>query len=160
MKLQKHHIWPIGVVGALAINVIANVFVIRAANQPGTEVVERDYYRKAVAWDSTLAQREQSAALGWTLDAALARLAPGRALVSVTLAGPDGAPLPGAEVDVEAIHNLDAGHPVRGRLAATGGGYGAELPMVPSGLWELRFEVRHEGRTFTTTMRRECPRPT
>ncbi len=155
--IKREHLWPIGVVVALAVNVAANVVIIRAANQPQSEVVESDYYRKAVAWDSTLAERDRSAALGWHVDASIARLAPGRARVAVTLADSSGAPVTGADVSVTAIHNLAAGLPVTAHLAADASGYAAELPLVHSGLWELRLAVKHGADRYQTSMRRECP---
>lgn len=154
--IKREHLWPIGVVVALGVNVVANVVIIRAANQPQSEVVESDYYRKAVAWDSTLAERDRSAALRWRVDASIARLAPGRARVAVTLADSTGAPLTGADVTVTAIHNLSAGTPVTARLAADAAGYAGELPLVHSGLWELRLAVKHGAARYETSLRREC----
>ncbi len=155
--IKREHLWPIGVVVALAVNVAANVVIIRAANQPQSEVVESDYYRKAVAWDSTLAERDRSAALGWRVDASMVRLAPGRARVAVTLADSSGAPLTGADVTVTAIHNRSAASPVTAHLAADAAGYAAELPLVHSGLWELRLTVKRGAERYETSLRRECP---
>ncbi len=155
--IKREHLWPIGVVVALAVNVVANVVIIRAANQPQSEVVEPDYYRKAVAWDSTQSALARGRALGWRIDASLARLAPGRARVTVTLVDSLGAPIPDADVQVSAIHNLAAATPVTARLAAAGAAYAAELPLAHSGLWELRVQATHGAGSFSTSLRRECP---
>lgn len=155
--IKREHLWPIGIVAALATNVIFTVVTIRLANQPGTEVVEADYYRKAVAWDSTSAIRDASAKLGWTLDAAITPTAPSRARLAVTLADDAGAPIEAANVKVTAIHNRRAEHPVTATLARDARGYGADLPLDRPGLWELRFEVRRGTEVFTSTLRRERP---
>lgn len=155
--IQREHLWPIGLVAALATNVIFTVITIRLASQPGAEVVEPDYYRKAVAWDSTSAVRDASAKLGWTLEAAITPSAPARAHLVVTLADRAGAPIEAADVRVTAIHNRRAEFPVTATLTRDARGYGADLPLDRPGLWELRFEVRRGTDVFTSTLRRERP---
>jgi hypothetical protein len=150
-------LWPIAIVAVLALTVIGNVFVIVAANGRDAAVVEPDYYRKALAWDSTLAQRARDQDLGWRLDARLAPLgADGRARLEARLAGRDGAPIADARVHVVAVHNREARAPRTATLAPVAGGYAAELPLARAGLWELRFDVRRGGERFTATLRREA----
>jgi nitrogen fixation protein FixH len=147
-------LWPVAVVAVLAITVATNVAVLIAAHAPDAAVAEPDYYRKAVAHDSTLAERARSDALGWT---AAARLTPGAdcETVDVAIAAPDG-PIDGAQVDVECIHNLDPTHPLRLTLAATGGGrYAALAPPMHNGLWELRITARRGAERFSTSLRTE-----
>lgn len=155
--IKREHLWPIGLVAALAVNVIFTVITIRLASQPGAIDAEPDYYRKAVAWDSTAALRERSARLGWTLDAAITPVASTRARLAVTITDGAGAPLESADVRVVAIHNRSAGHPVEGRLVGAAGDYAAELPLDRPGLWELRFEVKRGTDVYLSTLRRERP---
>jgi hypothetical protein len=151
--------WPAAVIGVLAATVVANAFLLYEASGPGAAVVEPDYYRKAVAWDSTLAQQARDQALGWRLTATLGPLdARGVSRLFVTLADAGGRPLAGAAIRVEAVHNRDAGHPRHAVLAAVPGGYGVDLPLAWSGLWELRFEARHAGRLFTAVRRGDVGR--
>ena len=51
----------------LALTVAGNLWVMRIANADPSFSVEPDYYRKAVDWDSTMAQRARNEALGWQL---------------------------------------------------------------------------------------------
>ena len=152
---MKSKVWPLGVALVLALTVGLNLWVYRLASAPDAAVVEPDYYRKAVAYDTTLAERRASDALGWRLDAALGLPdATGAAPLTVRLAGPDGAPLDGARVRVRAVHNLIAGHAVEGALAPAGAGvYAASLPLRLRGLWELDFEIDRGGDRFTPTLR-------
>jgi len=156
--MRAARLWPLAVSAVLALTVGANVLLFRAAHDRNAAAVEPDYYRKAVRWDSTMAEERASAALGWHADAGLGPLARAGAQLTVRLAGPGGAPIEGATVTVTAIHNLDALHHVNARLAPLGGGvYGARLPLRHAGLWELRVEAARGGERFRVTLRRDAP---
>jgi hypothetical protein len=155
--MNAARMWPIAIVGVLAVTVGANVWILYEANHdPNASALESDYYRKAVAWDSTMAQADRDSALGWRLDATPGTLDPAGTVVAVTLADRGGVPLAGARIALVAIHNLEAAH----ELFATGvtGGDGrvvVRLPMHHAGLWELRFDVRHGADRFTSILRRD-----
>lgn len=158
MRIRPEAWWPIAIVGVLAATVGANVVIYFAAAGPHAAVVEPDYYRKAVRWDSTMAQRQRNADLGWRLDAALGDVGRDGAVLDVNLLDAEGRPVEGAEISVEALHNADGAHPVSGRLAPAGRGrYAATLPLRHAGLWELRFDVAGRGAHFTSTLRRDAP---
>jgi nitrogen fixation protein FixH len=147
-------------VGVLALTVGANVAVFVAARDPHAAAIEPDYYRKAVAWDSTLAEERRSEALGWRLDAQLLDAARDGARLRVRLADRDRRPLEGARVSVEAIHDLEADVRVRGVLAPHEPGvYEARLTLRHAGEWELRFDVRRGADRFATSLRREAVWP-
>ena len=149
-------LWPIAVIGALVVTVVANVVLLLAANDPGDRaVVEPDYYRKAVAWDRTMAQEAVNDSLGWSVEAALEATA-GGPVVRARVADRGGKPLTGARVSVVGIHNLVAGSPVEGPLRETApGDYEAALPFRRAGLWELRFLVKHGHESLTAQVQRE-----
>ncbi len=148
-------LWPVAIVGVLVVTVAANGVLLLAANDRRAASIEPDYYRKAVAYDSTIAQEHRDAELGWRLDAALAPARDG-ATARVQLSDASGAALAGATVRVEAIHNADPGHPVRAELVARSPGeYQGALRLRHRGLWELRFEVTHGAERFTADLRRE-----
>jgi nitrogen fixation protein FixH len=156
--LKPAALWPLAVIGALVVTVAANVVILVVANDSDRAVVEPDYYQKAVAWDSTMAQDRRNVSLGWRIRATLSPAAQG-ARLRADLLDRDGALLPGASVHVEAIHNADAGRPVEGRLReSVGGVYVAELPFRHAGLWELRFTADRNGDHFTEGLRRELSR--
>jgi FixH len=150
--------WPIALAGVLGVTVIANVFLLYAANDRNAAVVEPDYYRKAVAWDSTAAQLGVDAALGWSIDA---RFDPidvhGDAQLHVRVTDRDGMPLAGARIVCTGIHNLDAGHrPEADGTADTLGEAALPFRHVRPGLWELRFVVTHGTDRFTGSLRRDA----
>lgn len=152
-------LWPVAIVGVLAVTVAANFALLRWASGPEAAAIEPDYYGKAVRWDSTLAERAHDAALGWRIDATLGAPAPGGMPLTVRLAGAGGEPLAGATITVEAIHNAEPARRPRVAVRETRrGGYAATIPLARAGLWELRFDVRHGGEHFTATLRREAGR--
>jgi nitrogen fixation protein FixH len=148
--------WPLALAGVLGVTVVANGLMLWAASGPGSAVIERDYYRRAVGWDSTMAIARSSAALGWRVEADLLGSAAGGAVLRVALADRDGHPLPDARVLVTAIHNLEAARPTV--IEAQSGPDGVattRLPLDRPGLWELRLDVRRRGDRFQTTVRRD-----
>lgn len=160
MRFSPARLWPAALVAVLAITVLANVVIFRLANDPVGLSVEPDAYARAVAWDSTAAERDASGALGWS---AVARLdaVPGGARVVVELRDRAGAPVRGARVRVEAIHN-DLARRFEGALpaAASGpdGAYAAVLPLPHAGLWELRLHAAQGDARFVTSLRAELGR--
>jgi hypothetical protein len=85
-------LWPIAVVSVLAVTVAANVVLLVQAGDPDAAGIEPDYYRRAVAWDSTLAQERRNISLGWQLAAELGVATPAGTPLIVRLTGPDGVP--------------------------------------------------------------------
>jgi len=158
--MRAAKLWPIAIVGMLAVNVLATGVLMWAANDDEANAIEPDYYRKAVAWDSTVAARRHGAELGWRLDASIGALgADGTAAVAVTLADSTGAPLEGAAVTLEAIHNAHARHPLRAALPSAGAGrYEARVPLRWAGRWELRLEIARDGVRVPVSVRREAVR--
>jgi nitrogen fixation protein FixH len=143
-------------IAVLAITVAANVWLLAAANDPGASAVEPDYYRQALAWDSTAALAEASARLGWAVDAAIGPLdREGRARLEVRLADRGGQPVRGAAVRVVAISNLESLRHVVTPLAAEADGYAAIADLRHRGLWELRVEAVRDTETFAAHLRRD-----
>lgn len=153
--IRPERLWPVGIVAVLAVTVAANLVLLWAANQPGGAAVEPDYYRKALAWDSTKAIAARSDSLGWRLDAQLVPAAGGRTRVEASLLDRGGQPVRDVKLSVEAIHNLDPAHPVRAALAPDGPGFATTARLPHPGLWELRFIATRGGARFVTTLRRE-----
>ena len=151
--------WPIGIVGVLAVTVAANIALMVVARDPNAYVVEPDYYRKGVNWDSSMAQARASVALGWQVDAALRDWTPAGTTLVVQLADSTGAPLTGAKVQVELINNVTPEAPVHASPAEVGGGrYQARVPLARPGLWELRLVARRGRALFASDLRRDLAR--
>jgi nitrogen fixation protein FixH len=150
--------WPIGIVTVLATTVAANIWVMRIASSDPSFAIEPDYYRKAIAWDSTLAQARQDSILGWRLTPELRVVAAtGRARLSAILTDSTGAPISGAVVKVSALPVARANEVHELTLAAAGAGeYAAQLDSRREGRWELRFDVRAGSTRFTEVARVEA----
>jgi hypothetical protein len=149
--------WPWGIAAVLAITVAGNAAVYWAANDSNAAAVEPDYYRKAVEWDSTLAQGERNRRLGWVVEAGLAAgpASAARAL-SLGLRDAAGRPVAGAAVDIVAIHNTWAAEPVHAAAVTDAqGNLRMDLPLHHDGLWELRFVITRGSDRFTATLRRD-----
>ena len=145
--------WPLAIVAVLALTVAANVALFAAANAPGSAVPEADYYRRALAWDSTQAERSRSAALGWTANAAFVTGGDGGARLQVTLLDAAGAPVEGARVAVAGVHNLEPGATQHWPLARSGpGGYSAAVRPRHAGRWELTVEAVRDADRFVTVL--------
>lgn len=150
-------LWPLAIVAVLGITVAANAVLLYEAGGRHEAAIEPDYYRKAIAWDSTLAQRDRDAALGWRLDADLGARRPGGTPLTVRLTDARGVRLAGARITVEAVPNAEGAHRLDAVLRETPhGDYAAPLPLDHRGLWELRFDVAQGGQRFTATLRREA----
>jgi hypothetical protein len=157
--MKSGRLWPWAIAGVLAATVGLNIWVWVLANDPDGSAVEPDYYRKAVAWDSTRVQLDRDARLGWRLDARLGAWggAASPTALDVALEDSAGRPLTGATIAVTAIHNALAAHPLAFALApAEAPGSYAAAPVLPrQGSWELRFEVTRPGEHFTADLRRD-----
>ena len=98
--------WPVGLAALLVGSAGANIALVVITSRDASFAVEPDYYAKALAWDETMAQQARNEALGWSLGL---RVEPtgerGRMAVIVGLSDGAGAPLPGARIAIEALHN-------------------------------------------------------
>jgi nitrogen fixation protein FixH len=158
MARQRGWYWPWLVTGALGFTVLVNVvMVVAASSDANGSVVEPDYYRKAVAWDQTMARAAESARLGWRASAELQRAGADSARLVVRVVGLDEAPVRGALFTAELIHNVDAARPVRAVLAESADGrYEATVPVRRTGLWEVRLDARRDADRFSTSLRTEA----
>ncbi len=148
--------WPVAIGGVLAVTVVANGFLLRAASAPGATATEPDSYHRAIAWDSVAAAVAQAAALGWSAEARMTRQG-ARLRVDVALTDASGAPIRDAIVMVTAIHNLESTHRATVALAPVPNGYAALLPSSRAGLWELRITAVRGTDHWMTALRRDAP---
>jgi nitrogen fixation protein FixH len=148
---SKGWYWPLVIVGLLVGSAGANIAFMLIATGDPTFAVEPDYYRKAIDWDTTMAQEARNAELGWSVSAQLERAArsgQGRLVARVTDRA--GAPVAGARVVVDAFPSARAGEVVAAALEPEGDGvYAAGMPLGRPGLWELRVRVTRGEQVFT-----------
>jgi nitrogen fixation protein FixH len=153
--LRKDRLWPTIIVAVLVIDVAVGFAMMRLAADDPHAAIEPDYYHKAVIWDSTLAQADRNAALGWTLESSLGAITPRHdAPLMLRISDDSGQAVTGATLQVEAMQVAHADEVVHATLTAgADGGYVADLPMARPGLWELRVVATRGGDRFTADLR-------
>ena len=152
--MNAAHRWPVGLGLVLALTIAGNVVVYRLATRRDARAIEPDYYRKAVAWDSTQAVAARSRALGWRLEATLGGAAAGRAPLAVGLSDDGGAPVSGALVRVEVFAVARADERLDTALAETAPGrYALALPVAGTEWLEVRVTADRAGDHFVQRLR-------
>lgn len=141
MAAKRGWYWPmllaLGMSGIVGVNVW---MLVVASGDANGSVVEPDYYRKAVAWDSTMALRAASDRLGWRAEVSLTGGSGAASTLEVRLADSAGVAVSGAEVAATLIHNADAATHVEVALRDLGEGrYAGEPTLTHPGLWEVRI---------------------
>lgn len=147
--------WPLAIVAVLAMTVAANIALLWQANAAGSNDIEPDYYRRALAWDSTQAAHARSVALHWR---AVAGFATGDSGLTVRVALTDslGAVVTGATVAVIGVHNLEPLQPLGWALAEISPGhYVAPVSLLHAGRWELRVTARRGSDQFQDVLHAE-----
>lgn len=151
----KRHYWalPVGLLVALTGGELFMVYT--AVEDPGF-AVEKDYYKKAVRWDSHMDQVAENQRLGWKLAVETRPAKAGRVELVVRIHDARGRPVRGANVRVESFFNARAGNILTADLRDAGdGSYQSALPISHRGLWEFRFTATHRGARFTDVVRRD-----
>lgn len=149
--------WPIGIGAILLLTVGGNLAVYRIANDDPAFAIEPDYYRKAVSWDSTLARRAESAALGWTITPQLTARGATGTLVATATDGA-GAPLTQATVRAELFAVARSQHPDTVTLREVAPGqYTATVPNARRGQWEVRLSAARDGHRWAAVQRLDVP---
>jgi nitrogen fixation protein FixH len=145
--------WPLGLAALLVGSAAANIALIVITARDASFAVEPDYYAKALAWDETMAQARRNEALGWSLGLGIEPAGErGRVTVAARLADRSGAPLDGARVSLEALHNARASRVLTATLEPRGAGYAAVMPLSRPGLWEFRVRVTRGADVFTAVI--------
>jgi len=147
--------WPIGVAVILGATVAANLWVMKIANSDPSFAIEPDYYRKAVNYDSTMAQQRENATLGWTMRTQLAPIGDGtHTTLTVTLRDAHAGALTGAQVAVMTRYNARANDTLTAVLTeAAPGRYETLLPIAHPGEWEVRVDATRGGARFEASTR-------
>lgn len=147
--------WPIGIVTILSATIVANIVVMRIANNDAAFSIEPDYYKKAVAFDSTMATERRSNALGWSATSTIvASDSAGRPILTVTMMDAERKPLQGATVNVTALANARANNILSAALQETAPGrYQARLSAQFAGLWEVRIDAQRGTEHFVASTR-------
>jgi nitrogen fixation protein FixH len=148
--INRNNFWPVAIVGVLGVTVLANGVLLYEATRGDATAYESDYYRKAVLWDSTVAQAGRNAALGWRLSGSFDPS--GR--ISVRLVDRAGAPVDRATVSLEGFAIAHGTGDFRATMAeGTDHRYDSTVPLAHGGLHEVRFTAVRGAERFTATLR-------
>lgn len=152
--------WPIGIVVILGATIAANLVVMRIANSDASFAIEPDYYKKAVAFDSTMATERRSLSLGWSATSAIvAGDSAGRPMLTVTIRDAQQLPVRGAAVNITALANARANDILTAALQETAPGqYQSRLSARFAGQWEVRVDAVRGTEHFVTSTRTEVAR--
>ncbi len=149
--------WPIAVMAILATTVGVDVCMAVIAGDDPSFSVEQDYYKKAIGWDSTMAQARENQRLGWRLQPRLGAMSSNNgARLDVVLVDSVGAPIRDATVRVSAFYNARASAIVHATLDRRPAAYSVQLPVTQTGEWEFRFDVSRGAQRFTSISRIEA----
>lgn len=153
--MKREQWWPVGLAAALGVTVLANIVLVMAATGGDGAAVQPDYYRRAVAWDSTQAVAARSRRLGWTMTARLdPPVAAGQSAVTVTLADQSGAPVVGARVRLEGYALARSRETTTGvTLGEVDGRYAARLTVLRTEWYEFRLTAIRGDARFVATIR-------
>lgn len=156
--IRKDRIWPVAIVTVLALYVAFGLIAARIATHDPNFAVEPDYYRKAVMWDSSLAQSHRSDALRWRLIPTLSPVGKASpATLAFDVRDSAGAIVKGAHVSVEARQVAYAEDVTTATLDERGDGeYAAQVPLGRPGLWEFRVVATRGSDRFATTIRMDA----
>ncbi len=149
--------WMLVPVALLTTSVVGiSIMASIATHDPGFSL-ERDYYTRAVHWDTEQAQLAENARLGWHVAVALEPARDSFGVVARVVDG-GGAPVKGASVRAEAFANARASDVKALAFREAGSGaYRTGLSAPRPGLWEVRFVVEHAGKRFTEAVRVDVP---
>ena len=154
--------WPIGITAILGATVAANLVMMRIANNDPSFSVEPDYYKKAVFYDSTMAQTHRNLDLGWGVQTFADSIVAGQPTrLRVVLRDEQALPLLGATVQATVLFNARADNLTTATLTDEGDGvYTAALPINTPGEWEVRVSAKRDTSHFTSSTRLTAVRAT
>jgi nitrogen fixation protein FixH len=149
-------LWP-WVPGLLLAGLIGTqLMVLASVLEDPSFSTESDYYRKAVDWDTRMAEQRRSRALGWAARTSAEMTGSAAAALEVRLVDAKGDVVRGAQVRALAFHNARASEKKALQLAEVSPGvYRAALGRARPGLWEARLSATRGAEAYATTLRFE-----
>jgi nitrogen fixation protein FixH len=146
-------------VAFLAVVLAANGTMIGMAflTWPGLETA--DAYRKGIAYNAALEAAREQAALGWEVDLAFVPAGAGpHGRLELRLVDMLGQPIERAVVHADLTRPTQSGHDFATPLEpAAAGVYAKTLAFPLPGIWDVRVQAEHRGRTYGTTRRVVVP---
>ncbi|TNE46737.1 MAG: hypothetical protein EP343_22440, partial [Deltaproteobacteria bacterium] len=119
-KPRKGKIWPWLLVSLLSFGCGMNIYMVIVAVNDPSFAIEKNYYKKALNWDQTMAQRSMNAKLKWRIELKTEPLLvdkKARLRLHAKVLDRSGKLIPGAHVSAEVFHNARSNQ--RARLDLT-----------------------------------------
>lgn len=142
LSRRKAYLFPAIIIGLLVMQIGLCLIGIYYATRSNANVVESDYYDKALHWDQQVATEQASAALGWTAKmniSAVPDMQANRTFV-LEMKDRDGRPITGAKIRMIYFHHANARHVEQTELRDLSNGfYSATIAAARPGLWEFRL---------------------
>jgi nitrogen fixation protein FixH len=118
----------------------ANAVFVYLALRSFSGVETENAYERGLRYNETLRRASKEAALGWILDAALAKAPKGKAAITVQVRDLNGEGVDGLKVTVRFVRPVKAGYDRAVALAPEGGGvYAARVALPFAGQWDARI---------------------
>lgn len=170
-KLPKGWIWPIFIISLLVLNFTGVGLLILFSTGDDSFHVEKDYYKKAVQWDKSMAQERENQKLGWSIIMSLdlpskeriAHLKKNKLNVELILIAKlldrDKKTIDKAKLNVEAYHMARAAQRHKAELTPEkqSHDYRSTMNISSSGRWRFHFTAEHKGKRFTSLVEYNVP---
>jgi len=155
---KKGRWWPWMLALLLISGSAFNLFMVSMALNDPSFAVETNYYKKALRWDQTMAEKRKSEQLGWTIKAkAKPQIANRKAMIQVEAQIFDrkGKIVKGAHVSLEAFHNGRSKRRFHKDLGRTNDVHKVTINSYRSGLWVFHYTVLRGKQRFMQVIRQE-----
>jgi len=148
---KKAYFFPALVVGLLLLQIGLCGIGFYMATRSNANVVENDYYDKALHWDQQVAAEQASAALGWKPSINISQQSDmqGNRTFVLELKDRMGKPVTDAKIRMIFFHHAHARQVETVDLRDQGNGfYSATIPIARPGLWEFRMVAERGNEKF------------
>ena len=147
--MKRPRLFPGIIFALLGMNVVIVGVTVYAANKDGGAVIEPDYYRKALAYDTLAAQQRDADALGWQYDTDLVAADDTTAL-RMQLQDDTQSAVTGAVVRAVAFASARADQRTHLLLRESSSGtYEASFEPDRAGLWRIELTIESRGRVIS-----------
>ncbi len=158
-KPRKGKIWPWLLVSLLSFGCGMNIYMVIVAVNDPSFAIEKNYYKKAINWDQTMAQRNINAKLQWRIDLKTEPLLvdkKARLRFHATVLDRSGKIVPEAHVSAEVFHNARSNQRVSVDLTRRSTNvHQGEVAFHRRGVWIFHFTVNKGKLQYTQKVRRE-----
>lgn len=139
--------WTFIIVGLLGSQLSIGVAAVILANQDSSQQIIPDYYKRSMAWDTSVATQQASDTLGWkaTINVAEDADVTGARTITLVLTDRTGAPVTGATGSLQIYHHRKIADVIQAEWSELSSGiYRATARLDQKGLWQFTVAM-HRG---------------